>query len=41
MEHFNSILFHKSRPANKQPTNQSIKSLKLTFTFLEVMIVFV
>jgi hypothetical protein len=25
MEHFNGILFHKSRPANKQHTNQSIK----------------
>jgi hypothetical protein len=24
LEHFNSILFHKSGPANKQHTNQSI-----------------
>jgi hypothetical protein len=24
MEHFNAILFHKSEPANKQHTNQSI-----------------
>ena len=24
MEHFNNILFHKSRPANKKHTNQSI-----------------
>jgi len=24
MEHFNGILFHKSEPANKQHTNQSI-----------------
>ena len=24
MEHFNKILFHKSGPANKQHTNQSI-----------------
>jgi hypothetical protein len=24
MEHFNGILFHKSGPANKQHTNQSI-----------------
>ena len=27
MEHFNGILFHKSRPGNKQYTIQSIKSL--------------
>jgi hypothetical protein len=25
MEHFNGILFHKSGPANKQHTNQSIR----------------
>ena len=24
MEHFNDILFHKSEPANKQRTNQSM-----------------
>ena len=26
MEHFNSILFHKSAPANKQHTSQSIRN---------------
>ena len=30
MEHFNSILFHKTEPANKQHTNQSI-NLRLSF----------
>jgi hypothetical protein len=29
MEHFNGILFHKSRPANKQHTNQSINQSML------------
>ena len=28
MEHFNGILFHKSGPANKQHTNQSINQIK-------------
>ena len=27
MEHFNSILFHKSEPADKQHTNQSIMGI--------------
>ena len=29
MEHFNGILFHKSGPANKQHTNQSIQGIRL------------
>ena len=28
LEHFKSILFHKSRSAKKQHTNQSIKNIK-------------
>ena len=31
MEHFNSILFHKSGPANKQHTNQSFPWKVLKF----------
>ena len=30
IEHLNGILFHKSRPANKQQTNQSINQSKYT-----------
>ena len=32
MERFNSILFHKSRPAKKQHTNQSILEVSLIYS---------
>ena len=35
MEHFNSILFHKSRPANKQHTNQ-LSLLNTRFNIMQI-----
>jgi hypothetical protein len=35
MEHFNSILYHKCRPADKQHTNHSLASLILTSRITE------